>query len=210
VLDEAHHMLPATWGHTGSALPNALGETIFVTVHPDHVAPEILSAIDVVLATGPSPEKTLGEFAGAAGRRLSWPHGLRGDRDSVVAWFVEDATLPIPMKPERGRAERLRHLRKYAEGDLRSHSFYFRGPDGRLNLKAQNLAVFCQIAEGIDEATWMFHLRRGDYSRWFRSSVKDSYLADEAERVERRQDLAPAQTRALIRELVDARYTLPE
>jgi hypothetical protein len=104
----------------------------------------------------------------------------------------------------------VRHLRKYAEGDLRWHSFYFRGPDGRHNLKAQNLAVFCQIAEGIDEATWMFHLRRGDYSRWFRGAVKDSYLADEAERIERRQDLTPPQTRALITELVDARYTLPE
>jgi hypothetical protein len=210
VLDEAHHMLPATWGHTGSALPYALGETIFVTVHPGHVAPDILSVIDVVLATGPFPEKTLGEFAAAAGRRLSWPHGLRYDRDGVIAWFVEEGALPFPMKPERGRAERIRHLRKYAEGDLRWHSFYFRGPDGRHNLKAQNLAVFCQIAEGIDEATWMFHLRRGDYSRWFRGAVKDGYLADEAERVERRQDLAPPQTRALIRELVDARYTLPE
>jgi HAD superfamily hydrolase (TIGR01484 family) len=106
VLDEAHHMLPATWGHTGSALPYVLGETIFVTVHPAHVVPDILGAIDVVLAAGPSPEKTLGEFSAAAGRRLSWPDGLRGDRDSVVAWFVEDGALPFPIKPERGRAER--------------------------------------------------------------------------------------------------------
>jgi len=55
------------------------------------------------------------------------------------------------------RGERMRHHRKYAEGDLRWHSFYFRGPDGRHNLKAQNLAIFCQIAQGIDEETWLFH-----------------------------------------------------
>jgi hypothetical protein len=93
---------------------------------------------------------------------------------------------------------------------MRWHSFYFRGPDGRHNLRAQNLAVFCQIGEGIDEETWLFHLRRGDYSRWFRDSVKDERLASETERIERRHDLAPSQTRALIRGLVESRYTLPE
>ena len=39
---------------------------------------------------------------------------------------------------------------------------------------------------------------------------KDKQLAGEAERVERRADLSPWQTRELIRELVHARYTLPE
>jgi hydroxymethylpyrimidine pyrophosphatase-like HAD family hydrolase len=210
VLDEAHHMLPDTWGHTGSALPRKLAETILVTVHPDHVAPAILSPIDVVVAIGHSPRKTLDKFAEATGHALRWPEDLSYQRGHVVAWFIADAQAPFSMQPQPGRAERIRHHRKYAEGNLWSHSFYFRGPDERLNLKAQNLAVFCQMAEGIDEDTWMFHLHRGDYSRWFRHSIKDSYLADETERIERRADLAPWQTRHMIRELVSARYTLPE
>ena len=108
-----------------------------------------------------------------------------------------------------GPAERIRHHRKYAEGNMRYHSFFFRGPENRHNLKAHNLAIFSQIAEGIDEKTWLFHLRRGDYSRWFRGAVKDRYLADQAERIEQRQDLRPTETRKLIRSLIEARYTLP-
>ncbi len=90
------------------------------------------------------------------------------------------------------------------------HSFYFRGEGGQHNLKAQYLAVFRQIAQGIDEPTWTFHLRRGDYSSWFRHAIKDEFLADEAERVERRADLTPWQSREAICELVNARYSLPE
>ena len=61
VVDEAHHMLPDTWGHAAAVLPQQLHETILVTVHPDHVAPAILAPIDIVVAIGHSPEQTLGE-----------------------------------------------------------------------------------------------------------------------------------------------------
>jgi hypothetical protein len=83
-------------------------------------------------------------------------------------------------------------------------------PDDQHNLKAQNLEVFAQIAEGISESTWMFQLRRSDYSRWFRDAIRDSYLADQAERIERRMDLTPSETRLLSLELIRARSTLPE
>jgi len=34
-------------------LPGELGETVLVTVEPDHLAPAILSLVDVVIAVGP-------------------------------------------------------------------------------------------------------------------------------------------------------------
>jgi hydroxymethylpyrimidine pyrophosphatase-like HAD family hydrolase/energy-coupling factor transporter ATP-binding protein EcfA2 len=210
VVDEAHHMLPSTWGHAASVLPQQLHETILVTVHPDHVAPAILAPIDVVVAIGHSPEKTLEVFARATGQTFAWPVDLTYQADRVVVWFSGEGQAPFAMQAQPGRAERLRHHRKYAEGNLRWHSFYFRGPNERQNLKAQNLVVFCQIAQGIDEATWMYHLRRGDYSRWFRHVIKDVHLADETERIEGRIDLAPWQTRQMVLALVNARYTLPE
>jgi len=210
VLDEAHHMIPAEWSHLDNLLPHKLGETVLVTVHPDHLAPLALSLVDVVIAVGQSPRDTLKQVGDAIGQTLEWPEGLSYQRRKVVVWFPHRGEPPFSMDAAPGRAERLRHRRKYAEGDMRSHSFYFRGPRGRQNLKAQNLIVFSQIAEGIDEETWLFHLRRGDYSRWFREAVKDKYMADQAERIEQRQDLQPAETRKLIRSLIDARYTLPE
>lgn len=210
VVDEAHHMLPHTWGHAATVLPQQLHETILVTVHPDHVVPAILAPIDVVVAIGHSPEKTLEDFARVTGQTFAWPEGLAYQADCVVAWFSGEGRPPFALHAQPGRAERIRHLRKYAEGDLRWHSFYFRGPDNHHNLMAQNLVVFCQIAQGIGETTWMFHLHRGDYSRWFRHAIKDDYLADETERIERRADLEPWQTRQMIQELVNARYTLPE
>jgi hydroxymethylpyrimidine pyrophosphatase-like HAD family hydrolase len=210
VLDEAHHMLPADWAHLGRALPQNLGETVLVTVHPDHLPPLVLSLVDAVIAVGPEPDKTIQKFANAVGQPLNWPEGLTHQPWKAVVWFPRREEAPFPIEILPGAAERIRHHRKYAEGNMRYRSFFFRGPGNRHNLKAQNLMIFAQMAEGIDEETWMFHLRRGDYSRWFRSSVKDSYLAEQAERIEQRQDIQPAETRRLIRSLIDARYTLPE
>jgi hypothetical protein len=101
-------------------------------------------------------------------------------------------------------------LRKYAAGELaEDRSFYFRGPQGKLNLRAQNLALFLQMAEGVDEETWLHHLRRGDYSRWFREAIKDEDLAAEAERIESLTGPAARESRSLIRAAIEERYTAP-
>ena len=104
----------------------------------------------------------------------------------------------------------LRHRRKYAEGDLgEERSFYFRGPEGRLNLRAQNLLLFTQLAEGVDDETWTYHLRRHDYSRWFRDAIKDDILEEEAFRIENRDELLPEESRTRMKEAVTRLYTLP-
>src|SRR5690606_10174558 len=64
LVDEAHHLLPRLWNR----VPQLTKETICVTVPPDRLAPSILSSIDVVIAVGDHPDKTLGEFAAASGR----------------------------------------------------------------------------------------------------------------------------------------------
>ncbi len=209
VVDEAHHLLPPVRGLGAAAVPKTFGETIFVTVHPNHVSESVLSEINLVVAVGRDPRRAMASFSGVSGKELRWPEGLDYRAEHVVAWFLNKEE-PFSLRPEPGHGERIRHHRKYAEGDLRWHSFYFRGPEGTLNLRAQNLAVFCQLAAGVDEETWMYHFRRGDYSRWIRECVRDGPMADEVERLERCPEISAEQSRHAVRDLICARYTLPE
>jgi len=108
------------------------------------------------------------------------------------------------------RIERQRHVRKYMEGELGTDkSFYFHGPEGKLNLRAQNLLVFIQLAEGVDDATWLHHLHQGDYVRWFRTAIKDVDLAEETLEIGKRQDLSARESRALVKTAIEKRYTAP-
>ena len=108
------------------------------------------------------------------------------------------------------REKQKRHVRKYAEGELgEDKSFYFRGPERALNLRAHNLATFLQLAAGVDDKTWLHHLREGAYSRWFRDAIKDETLAAEAHGVEQDTSLSAESSRARIRDMVERRYTAP-
>jgi hypothetical protein len=42
---------------------------------------------------------------------------------------------------------------------------YFRGPRAALDLRAQNLSTFLQLAGGVDDDAWLNHLRAGEYSK---------------------------------------------
>ena len=66
-----------------------------------------------------------------------------------------------------------------------------------------------RLAEGVDDETWLFHLRSNDYSRWFRDAIKDDDLASEASGVEADASLSAHESRLRIKELVDRRYTTP-
>ena len=84
-----------------------------------------------------------------------------------------------------------------------------RGPEGKLNLRAQNLLQFLEVAAGVDDETWTYHFRRADYSRWFRDVIKDSELAAAAAAVERDRFLSRDNALAALRAAVETRYTLP-
>jgi len=128
----------------------------------------------------------------------------------VAVWFLDSNEAIDRMQAVPGNAERKRHRRKYAEGELEPERvFYFRGAAGKMNLRAHNLNTFLQLAEGVDDDTWLFHLQRGDYSKWLSSAVKDSELGEEVKRVEEDRSLSATETRRAISKAIEAKYTAP-
>jgi hypothetical protein len=169
-----------------------------------------VDSVDLVLAVGEAPRETIEGFCKAVGEAPPQVPPTALASGETLAWFRREGEAPFKVKSEPPKSEHSRHSRKYAEGNLGpDRSFRFRGPDGKLNLRAQNLVVFLQMAEGVDDATWLFHLAQADYSRWFRDGIKDEELAAEAERIEARPKITAADSRAAIRETIEKRYTLP-
>jgi hypothetical protein len=210
IVDEAHHLLPASWQPGALVLPRDLNRTLFITVHPDQVAPSALETIDSVFAVGLNPETTLGRFCAALQEPPPQVPATVLEPGEVLFWARRTGQLPTRVRLVPSKAERRRHTRKYAEGELPpERSFYFRGPEKKLNLRAQNLILFLQLAEGVDDETWLFHLAQGDYSTWFRDRIKDPKLAEEAAAIERNPGLSAADSRAQIKAAVQKYYTLP-
>jgi HAD superfamily hydrolase (TIGR01484 family) len=208
IIDETHHLLPPTWAPALPNLPKKLNGMMLITVHPDQIAPAVLSSVDLIIAIGGSPEETIRQFSKALGEPPPNVPSAPLQPGEAVAWWRQPKSEPFWFQSIPPRSERLRHIRKYAEGELPPHrSFFFQGPNGKLNLRAQNLMLFMQLAEGVDDETWTYHLNRGDYSNWFRKMIKDPELADEADRISKKTNLSPKESRAQIRGKIEARYT---
>jgi HAD superfamily hydrolase (TIGR01484 family) len=210
VIDETHHLQPAAWEPGQPALSPDLRGVLRITVHPNLIHPAALATIDTVIAVGQTPAEMLAEFAAAVG------HGPPACRlgplepGQAVVWERSSGRSPYRLHVAPAKMERRRHVRKYAEGELPpDRSFYFRGPDGKLNLRAQNLILFLQLADGVDDETWTYHLRLGDYSYWFREMIKDEGLAAETRRIEQTSGLRPDESRRLVRAAVEKEYTAP-
>jgi hypothetical protein len=206
VVDEAHHMLPKARASSNTAAPRQ--NVCLITVHPEEVAADALRVVDHVIAIGHEPASVIEGFCRVIGETPPAAPNEPLAPGRALVWSRARGTDPLPVNVVGPRQERRRHTRKYAEGDLgQARSFHFRGPKGELNLRAQNLALFLQMAEGVDDATWLHHLRAGDYSRWFRTAIKDDDLADEAAAIEAERSEDAAATRRRVREAINRRYT---
>ena len=218
-VDEAHHLMPVGWDPVGmernaarlvhaGARATAVGAMMLLTTRPALLAPAVLRDVDLFVALGEDAPRSLTELAHA--RRLSpptFPPSLPGAGEAWVWSPSTDAPALVRLVP--GRAQHLRHKRKYAEGDLGDHAFFFRGREGKLRLRAQNLMLFIQIGAGVDDETWFFHLRGHDYSRWFQDAVKDPALAATVKAIEDDDTLSADETRERVARAIEERYTIP-
>jgi HAD superfamily hydrolase (TIGR01484 family) len=209
IVDEAHHVLPKDSETASLVLPQTLTSTIFITVHADSLAKAALEKIRYVIAAGQEATETLDVFAHRLQILGPTPQATCGERQ-VLLWDRESPAAPLCLEPRRPTQIHRRHTRKYAEGELGpDKSFYFHGPDKKLNLRAANLMSFLNIADGVDDDTWEFHRRAGDYSTWISTAIKDDELADQVAAAEQDGSLNAAQSRANIKAEIERRYTAP-
>jgi hypothetical protein len=61
----------------------------------------------------------------------------------------------------------------------------------------------------VDDDTYLFHLRRGDYSRWIREAVSDDDLGREIRAIEKDPATSPAESVRLVRDAIERRYMIP-
>ncbi|MDF2755238.1 MAG: hypothetical protein K0S94_823 [Nitrospira sp.] len=209
LVDETHHLLPTKWRATVASMRDLKG-MLFVTVHPDQLSPHVLDTVDIAVALGERPSSTLQAVANHNGLSLPPISSAELKPGEAVLWRVAAGQSPQPFMMTVSRMERRRHRRKYAEGELPpERSFYFRGPEGKLNLRAQNLIMFRQLADGVDDETWLHHLRNGDYSHWMETAIKDRSLAQVVHEVEDMPDVSAHDSRQRVASAIEERYTLP-
>ena len=210
IFDEAHHLMPAAREHEDAPLPGRMLNTMLVTLEPDHLPKQVLRAVDTLLAVGDQPGKTVQTFCTAGGDECPAVSSKPLKKGTALLWSRHGGADPVLFNVAPCRTERVRHSRKYASAELTpDRSFYFRGPQGKLNLRAQNLMTFVQLLEGVDDETWLHHLRQGEYSQWFRENIKSDELASVAADIEKQKNLTAQESRARIKEEVEQRYTLP-
>jgi hydroxymethylpyrimidine pyrophosphatase-like HAD family hydrolase len=213
VIDEAHHLLPAYGAPGSSVWPRGTDGVCLISLSPEVLAREALASVTHLFVTGEDAPEQVKRFATARG--LALPERAEPLSESLL--HGEALLIPVRAgrsgRPERfqvarRRTEHRRHVRKYSGGDLGpEYSFYFRGPQKRLNLRAFNVTVFCEMARGVDAETWRYHLARGEISHWFRRHIKDPDLADAIRPIESRAEARPPEeTRRQVLDLVESRY----
>ena len=209
IIDEAHHLLPKRRDDTRSILSLELPGTILITVHPEAISTDALRLVTAIIALGPQAKDVIKAFCHQTSieppKDMPRPKGAR-----VLFWRPHAGKKLKTVKVIEPHQSLKRHSRKYAEGQLdEAGSFYFHGPDNAMNLRAHNLMIFAQIAEGIDDKTWEFHLRAGDYSEWFRHQIRDKDLARETAEAEKDKKLSAEESRKRVIDAVRRRYTAP-
>jgi hydroxymethylpyrimidine pyrophosphatase-like HAD family hydrolase/energy-coupling factor transporter ATP-binding protein EcfA2 len=210
VVDEAHHMLPDQDVMLPDGMLAAPTNLLLITVHPERLATQVLKQIDTVIVVGDAPREMLHSFAERSGCAAPSFDDEPLGAGNALLWRPQEGHAPQRFVAAQPKLERRRHRRKYAAGELgEDKSFYFRGPEGRLNLRAHNLQLFLQIADGVDDETWLHHLARHDYSAWLREAIKNDDLAAEVERIEAGKRETARASRAHVREAIERVYTAP-
>jgi DNA-binding response OmpR family regulator len=132
-----------------------LDNFVLITVHPEKLALAVRDDVNLVIAIGPDSAQIVREINPRVNKERDSRQfaDLESRSGEMLAWKAGEAWA-TRVKLERAKKELRRHKRKYATGELgEDKSFYFRGLDYKMNIRIQNLPLFVQVAERIDDET---------------------------------------------------------
>jgi ABC-type dipeptide/oligopeptide/nickel transport system ATPase component len=207
VIDESHHMMPSSDSNNRS-FPKLETGAILLTLTPRALPRPILKEVTAIIAMGGTASSLLEEFAHMV--RLPLPAaGPQTAPDDKLLWRPKGSREAARLRSEAPRQVHNRHAGKYATGDVGEwHSFYFRGPDDSVNLRARNLAEFVSISRTLNDGIWNYHLQRGDYAEWFRHVIKDDVLTEEAQAARADTTLGIGEARSRLIDAIGRRYKI--
>jgi len=207
LIDEAHYPLSAKWQPYEEMHLDEVRSVMYVSAFPEQLPQTILGSIDLFVAIGDDPAKHIAKYCELLGEvSPEVAPSTDAEEHRAIAWWRRDGK-PTWFKRTPPPDDLQRHRHGYLDGDMDSeHRFYFRGPDDKLNLPAQNLRIFMQVGEGVDDKTWQYHLRNGDYSRWFRDIIKDEDLARRADALRKNGHTAPDDSRKQLFDFIRQKY----
>ncbi len=206
ICDEAHHLLPAETATSFFNIPLDFNNFMLITTSPEQVNKIIFGNTDMLIAIGDMPDQVIKGFAGRKNIKPQSPASVSLPNGEAWIWDISLQRKPFPVQFPKPEHLLHRHKKKYAKGNMSENSFVFTGPEGKLRLKAYNLMVFIQLAEGIDDETWIHHLKKNGYSDWLYNKVNDEELAALLREIEN-MEKDPKISKIRIIDLIKSKYT---
>jgi hypothetical protein len=214
VVDEAHYFLHEDTGT--SLLDLELNAYTIVTYRPSDLAPEIRSAIDLVIAkrlTNALEFKTLLSIAKntTIGREsMATVSGLPMDEAFVLKREAGGQLRRFKLLPRL--TTHVRHREKYLDFEVvPEQAFIFTGKGGAIGSPARSLRQFAALLQNCPAGLAGDHAGRGDFSRWVGDVFQDHPLASDIRKVEQRYRLSRLEdVRQPIESLILERYVAPQ
>jgi hydroxymethylpyrimidine pyrophosphatase-like HAD family hydrolase len=207
IVDEAHYPISVSWKPIDDLHLEDFRSVMYVTAFPEQMPRDLLSAVDLFVAISDEPSKLLQKFCESLGEEApNLEPSADGEKHRAIAWWRGKGS-PFWFRRLPPRGEHQRHQHQYFDGEMDPEScFHFRGPTGALNLAAGNLRTFMQLAEGVDDETWAYHLKRGDYASWFREKIQDQELTAVTEQLQCADAVSPQDSRQRMLEMIRKLY----
>ena len=209
-MDEAHYFLHEP--NIKRLLDVELGAYTIVTYRPSDLHPDLLGAIDVVVAkrlTDVHEVETL--LAMAKDKRVdprapSILSELSTDEAVAVAREAEGQLRRFKLLPRL--TTHVRHRAKYFDFEVVSgQEFVFTEHGKPIGSPARSLKQFAALLQGYSATAISDHARRGDFSRWIANVFHDHSLASDIRKIEQRYRVNHlSDVRQSITALILARY----